>query len=460
VSDYTPQQAITKLEEIDREIRSLDARESLSDGQQEHRSRLDREFRRLSDEVEQHRERARRREQVGRKPHSRVHELPTASMVPALEGAQDRALRNLDGVSDSFQGAGAIDTQDALIRRDPIYAADFEARSRPEYASAFNKILRVGSIGDAAVFMDDAERQSMANMWQTRAMAEGVTTQGGMAVPVVIDPSVILTDQENVNPFLSTARVVDVVGSNVWKGVSAAGATWSFDLEGAEVSDDSITLAQPTVSVYMARGFIPFSIEVSEDWSGFQAEMTRVLSAGWNDLLLQKLTLGSGTNEPMGLVTSLDATATSEVQVTTAGALGSVDLYNAWQQLPAKYHQGASWMASVGAENEIRKLGQYTSSHSFTVDLTAGSVDVLFGKQLYENAYMSSTITTGHYNWAVVGDLQNYVVARRTGLTAELVPHLIGTTSGRPTGSRGLFCYARVGGNVVNSAGLRLINQT
>ena len=85
-----------------------------------------------------------------------------------------------------------------------------------------------------------------------------------------IDPTVILTDQESDNPFLRIANVVDVT-TNVWKGVSAAGVSWSFDAEGAEVSDDSITLAQPTVTIFTARGFIPYSVEVGMDWPGFAA---------------------------------------------------------------------------------------------------------------------------------------------------------------------------------------------
>jgi hypothetical protein len=69
-------------------------------------------------------------------------------------------------------------------------------------------------------------------------MAEGATTTGGFGVPVLIDPSIILTAQGSDNPFLRLCRVVDVT-SNVWKGVSSAGVSWSFDAEAAEVSDDA-----------------------------------------------------------------------------------------------------------------------------------------------------------------------------------------------------------------------------
>jgi HK97 family phage major capsid protein len=373
---------------------------------------------------------------------------------------QARALRALERVSDEFRGATAVDEQDRLIRQDPVYARDFETRSNDAYLRAFGKILRAGSIGDAAVFMSDEERTSVYDMSQARALAEGATTTGGFAVPTVLDPSVILTDQENVNPFLSICRTVNVT-SNVWKGVSAAGATWSFDLEAAEVSDDSITLTQPSVDVRMARGFIPFSIEVSEDWAGFQAEMSRILAAGYNELLLTAFTTGSGVApNPRGLLTALDATASSEVVVTTDGAFGQEDVYKVWNQLPAKYQGNASWMMSVGVNNRVRQFGAANIYHAETVTLVSGAANVLFGRQVYTNPYFPDfTGTTGAANLLVVGDFSNMVIARRTGLSVELVPHLFATANNLPSGQRGLFAYGRIGSNVVNAAGFRLLQN-
>ena len=55
--------------------------------------------------------------------------------------------------------------------------------------------------------------------------------------------------------------------TNVFKPVTSAGISWSFDAEAAAVSDDSPTLGQPSVTVFMARGFVPFSIEVEQDYA-------------------------------------------------------------------------------------------------------------------------------------------------------------------------------------------------
>lgn len=68
-----------------------------------------------------------------------------------------------------------------------------------------------------------------------------------------------MTAQGSGNPFLEIAAQKTVT-TNIWKGVSSSGVSWSFDTEASEVSDDSAVLAQPSVTVHMARGFIPFSI--------------------------------------------------------------------------------------------------------------------------------------------------------------------------------------------------------
>jgi HK97 family phage major capsid protein len=81
-------------------------------------------------------------------------------------------------------------------------------------------------------------------------------------------------------------------------------------------------------------------------------------------------------------------------------------------------------------------------------------------RQWYETPYMTDLTSTAHTNVAVVGDFRNYVIARRSGLNVELVPTLFDVTNNRPTGQRGWFAYARIGGGSANNQGFRLLNQT
>ena len=311
----------------------------------------------------------------------------------------------------------------------------------------------------APYVLTDLERQALSDSFEVRAQST-VTTQGGFALPVFIDPSVILTDQENDNAMLRLSNVVNI-STNQWKGVSAAGVSWSFDAEGTEVSDDSITLAQLSVDVFMARGFIPFSIEVGEDWPGFQNEMARLLAAGYDDLLLSKLTTGTGTAEPHGILDALVEQTTTETTVGTDGAFSDPDVYKVWKALPSKYRRRVSWMMSVSVMNKIRQMGAGTAYHAQTTVLGDGVIDRLFERNVYENAYFPDfTGTTSAANILCVGDFSNYVVVQRTGMSVELVPHLFATGANRPSGSRGFFAYTRVGGGVSNLAGFQILVNT
>jgi HK97 family phage major capsid protein len=343
---------------------------------------------------------------------------------------------------------------DKLVRSDTDMARRTIVTENDYYRAAWFKLMR-----DTQPILTVEENEAMLRYTEYRAQAEGATTQGGFAIPVFIDPSVILTDQESDNPFLRIARIENV-NTNAWKGVSAAGVSWSFDTEAAEVSDDAITLAQPSVTVFMARGFIPFSIEIGDDWPGFQSEMARLLAAGYDELLLDKFSRGSGSGEPRGLITALDANTNDEVVSTTDGAFGQEDIYKAWKSLPQKYRRRAAWMMSVDVMNRIRQFGAANVYHATTVTLEAGAVETLFNRPVYESPYFPDfTGTTGAENRLVVGDFSNYVIARRSGMSVELVPHLLHTSNNRPMGQRGWFAYARIGGNSVNDLGFRLLQN-
>ncbi|HMI47995.1 MAG TPA: phage major capsid protein [Gemmatimonadaceae bacterium] len=456
-----------KLTDLRSEILNLTEQGVLDEGQTERYEDLVNEHDAIEPEYRKLEERAARAEEIKKNVFREISGMPEVRK-PADEylgrdvtrmdyrEARDGALRILSDREQNFiLSPHQQDVMDKLVRSNPQIARRVLVTENDAYRSAFMKATTTPS----PIYTHE-EHEALLRFNEFRAQDEGATTHGGFAIPVFIDPSVILTDQETDNPFLTLARQ-ETINTNAWKGVSAAGVSWSFDAEGTATSDDSITLAQPSVTVFMARGFIPYSIEVGEDWPGFQSEMARLLAAGYDELLVDKFSRGSGTGEPMGVVTALDATAGSEVLLTTAGQFGQEDVYNAWKNLPQKYRRRAAWMMNVGVMGRIRQFGSSNVYHAYTVNLPAGAVEELFARPVYESPYFADfTATTAHQNVAVVGDWSNYVVARRSGMSVELVPTLFDVTNNRPTGQRGWFAYGRIGGGVVNTAGFRLLNQT
>ena len=282
---------------------------------------------------------------------------------------------------------------------------------------------------------------------------------GGFGVPVLIDPTIIITSGAADVPLLSVARI-ETITNDEWKGVSSQGVTWSWDAEAAAVSDDAATLAQPNVVTYMGRGFIPYSIEVGMDYPSFAAEMSRLLDQGYMDLLASATATGNGSTAPFGIFTALDANTNVEVTPTTDGAFGALDIDKVWASLPERYRSRAAWFMNVDVENEIRAFGSGTATSRFTVDQTAGGISKLNGRSVILSDYAPTfTGTTGASNILVVGDFSNYVVAQRAGMSVELVPHLFDVTNNRPTGSRGWFAWARTGADSVNDLGFRLLQN-
>jgi HK97 family phage major capsid protein len=463
----SPVQIRQRYDEIAGELRELDDKSEgrpFDDATQTLWDELAFERETLKPIVEKLDERDRLREDVAKRVTERVHGLPEPRKgaeevfgqdVTRMEYREARnwSLRILnDRESNYILSTAQGDYLERRVRSDSELARRIIVTENDHYRSAWMKCVT-----QSPPVLTAEENQAMLTCRQfERAAAEGAGTSGGFAIPVFIDPTVILTNQETDNPFLALCRQENIT-TNAWKGVSAAGVVWAFQTEAATVADNSITLAQPQVNVYMARGFIPFSIEVGEDWPGFQAEMARLLSAGYDELLLNKFTSGSGTSEPRGLLTALAANTNSIVNVATTGAFGYPDVYNVWKSLLQKYRRRASWMMAVDVNNKIRQFGQANVYHAATVTLEAGAAEVLFGKQVYEDPYFPDFTGTTGQNILVVGDFSNYLIARRTGMSVELVPQVFNPATAFPTGQRGWFAYARIGGNSVNDNGFKLL---
>jgi len=329
------------------------------------------------------------------------------------------------------------------------------ATENPHYRSAFQKI----AASQTPIFTPEESRAIEQVQLIKRAMSIGVDASGGFAVPVLIDPTIILTAQGSENDILRLARV-ETITNDTWRGLSSAGVSWSFKSEASAASDNSPTIAQPEVPTHRADGFIPFSIEIGMDWPGFAEQMSMLLAEGYDELLAEKLTTGtSGSNEPNGLVTALDAlTSPANIELTTAGVVGAVDIYDLWNQLPQKYRRrgSAAWLSSTDVQNTIRQLG--TTDPNFTVDITQEAIPRLFGKEYPMNDFMQDSPSgTGVQPLLVVGDFKGYLVAQRAGMTVEFIPQLFDVTNNRPTGQRGWFAWARVGAGVVDNNAFRLL---
>lgn len=324
----------------------------------------------------------------------------------------------------------------------------------PHYRSGFQKLLA------GAPYFTPEEGRALAQMAEYRA-ALNITTdnQGGYAIPVLIDSTVIWTGQGSPNDFLQISRVENITNDE-WKGVTSAGATAYWTTEGVAATDGSPTIAQPVVPAKKLTVYIPYSIEVGGDWPGFATEMATAIDMVWNEELVDKFTNGLGTTaQPTGFVTKLEATVGSQVASDDSGSATAADVYRVWAALPIKYRRTSRWMSATAIENAIRQAG--TTDPNFTANLLAEGIPGLFNRPFHENDYMDGVVaSTSDSTPLALGDWRNFLIANRVGMSVENIMHVINTTTGTPTGQRALYGWGRIGSDVINTNAFRILSQT
>jgi HK97 family phage major capsid protein len=378
--------------------------------------------------------------------------IRTFDRTPEQVGSELRArafaaIERMQGMSDASRERATTvlqehdDDQGSLARHALIVG-------HPDYLRAWSKMAR--HTPQRAMLTQDEQRAVMRAM----SLADAA---GGYLVPFEIDPAVIVTSSGSLSDIRQMARNV-VATTDRYHFVSAGAVAWSYDAEAAEVSDDAPTFAQPFIDVHMARGFVPISIQALQDEANVTTEVGRLLTEGRNDLEAVKFILGSGTGEPMGIVTALAATdgTGSDRTIDFVAPLTGAALYALHDALPAKYRTRASWLANNVIYSMVRQLDT-AGGASLWAYIGEGRPNELIGRPVGEAEAMDSVLGVGNDYLALIGDFMNFVLVDRLGMQVELIPHLFGA-AGRPTGQRGWFAYVRNGSGLVNSNAFRLLN--
>ncbi len=367
----------------------------------------------------------------------------------AAEQGQGFSTRDREGLTGWVECLDAIPDDEADLSALGKVARHIVVTSSPEYNKQWMRALRSGHK------YGEADPDAVKYLLRVQSLTDA---EGGFGVPQQLDAALILTSDGSTNPFRQLGRSVIATG-DVWTGLSAPHAAWSNDAEAAEVSDDAVTFAQPTVAVHKAQVFIPFSIEIDMDYPGFQEDLRTVIAGGKDDLDATNMALGTGTGQPFGIVTAIDGTA-NDISTSTTDALLAADIYTIEETLGERYLVRAEFVANRAIYNIVRQLDT-TGGTDLWVRLAAGIPPELIGYPAHKASAMDGTITAlAENNIIVFGDWRNYVIADRLGMTLELIPHLFATGANRPSGERGLYGYARTGADSVNDAAFVLLNAT
>lgn len=374
--------------------------------------------------------------------------------VEQVRGAARTAIERIPLTDDNVRGAlyRTLETADSPSGN---LARHMIAASRPEYRSAFSKLITGRGYALTAEEIRAIDHVRAASL---------TDANGGALVPTVVDPTLIITgthDGLTPNVMRQLANVRQITGDNL-NLVTTAGITASYVAEAAEGTDNAPTLATLSLTPYKAHATVPFTIEIASDWSGMESEMRRLLMVAKDDLEISKFTLGTGSTQPLGLVYDLYTNYSGQVQASAStDTFAIADVYAVVAKIADRFRGRASF---IGNELIFDKVRQFDTSGgaSMWVQLAADRPGTILGRPAYGLAAMDGSITASADNYVLVfGDIREaYTIVDRLGMTVELVPHLLGTGNNLPNGTRALYAYWRNGARVVNSGAVGLLNVT
>jgi HK97 family phage major capsid protein len=376
----------------------------------------------------------------------------------------DGAMRTIERhVNDGRLSSRAADRVDGVLRGDDaelgVDAAYVEAAGDPAYERAFVKILRYGQ--GAVLRMTGEEQAAVQRVNRAEevrtALTVGSGPGGGFAIPIAIDPTVTLSSSGVINPIRALADV-RTVSTRELRLVTSDGVVAQYQSEAAEAIDNSPVLAQPDLIVNRATSFIPFSFEVGMNWTELVQELAQMIADAKDVLEATKFLSGSGTNEPVGLLTvgtTGALTTTQRVQSAGTAAIALGDVYALKQAIGSTRFQGdAQWLVHPTRLDSIFRLVASGSTTEPQI-MPQGRQGPLLGRPTAELSTMATVTTTGT-KWAVYGDFtRGYVIADRLGSQLDIVPHLFGSGNRYPTGQSGAYAIWWNDGRVKAANALR-----
>jgi HK97 family phage major capsid protein len=364
---------------------------------------------------------------------------------------RDNALRAVERAV--FPGSESREQAQTTVERllarvdgeDAILAKRILLTGHPLYMRAWGKA--VARLSTAVLAPDEI-----------RALSVGTGSDGGFAVPFELDPTVLLTSNGAINPLRQISRVQTITGKE-YDLVTSAGVTVSRSAEASAVASNNPTLVQPTIKAERVTGFVPFSVEIEQDWAALQSEMMMLLADAKDVEESLSFTTGDGTGTNAGGIIGTLSTA-SNVSTAATATLALTDLDNLEDTVPPRFRSRANWMASKTIYNAYRALMTSVASSAGDqwVRPSLNQPAELRGYPAYEDSDMVTTHASGD-RAIILGDFgRGFIIVDRMGMSTELVPHLFDQATARPTGQRGLLAIWRNNSRVVIDNAFRVIH--
>jgi HK97 family phage major capsid protein len=327
------------------------------------------------------------------------------------------------------------------------------ATGAPAYRSAFEKWMRDPLTGPNT--WTEVEASAYQRTYAARTAMSLTVGNGGYLVPLTLDPTIILTNSGDMNPYRANATV-KTTSTNDWNGVTSAGVNAEWTSENTEAADASpADFAQLKITPQKADAYVFGSYEVLAD-SDFSTQFPTLLADAKDRLEEAAFSIGTGTPPvPKGVIPSGTVTNAASGLV-----IHIADVYALQNALPARWRGSRStnvWLAALPTINSLRQLAKFSGSTSSMVDDT-GSVPTMLGKPLLESSSIVTTLTNGSKVLAYL-DAKTFFIVDRIGMSMIYDPLVLGANR-RPQGSGAYYAFWRTGSNASVAAAIRVLSIT
>ena len=316
--------------------------------------------------------------------------VTTAENAAAYEAAE-AILDQLEAEIARDQAHAAREAQyNQVDRSGAVAPAGTEDRSPQEtaYASAFTNWMRRGPSA-----LTSAENATLQSGFKQIENAQGVGTgsAGGYTVPPAFRQKLI----EQLLFFANMRQWAEVINTETgatmpWPTVNDTGNEGAILGENTADTELDVVFGQADIGAYMYTSkIVRASLQLLND-NAFDLErwLARALAARIARIQNRHFTVGTGTGQPDGIITSATVGKTgAAAQLTTYIYDDLVDLADSID-ISLVGTGNVGWMMSQTARKAVRKLKDTQNRPLWEPSLQAGSPDLLLGYPIKLNNYV------------------------------------------------------------------------
>jgi len=341
----------------------------------------------------------------------------TAGINAALVSqAQTTAARMPHNAASEQRVFNALVNQGARLDRLPQADQDYFRESTAREL----RIIRALSLGNTHT-LDDDDRTHLAARFGTGAIrAAGATvpdTAGGYTIAPLFE-AVMLVAMKAQGGMRSVARVIQTATGAALPYPTMDDTAQKATILGTENTDvgtgTDLTFGRRQLGAHTyVSGMIPVSLLLLQDTAfDFESLLRDALAGRFVRGQNEHFTVGTGVNQPRGVVTA----ATSGATAATAGGLvvTYADLIELEHSVNPVYRTNARWMFHDTTLKALRKLVDTTGRPLWEPSLTADTPELLLRRPFVINQDMA--VPALNAVTVAFGDFTNYVIRDTLGL--------------------------------------------